>query len=98
VGGGMKKGRLHNTLEPAAYRIPVITGRYFSKFQEAVLLEKKGGIYSVQSPNEFKKIYLALMNDAKLAERMGKVNKDYVLSGKGASQRIVEIIRRHSID
>jgi hypothetical protein len=61
-------------------------------------LEKKGGIYSVQSPNEFKKIYLALMNDAKLAERMGKVNKDYVLSGKGASQRIVEIIRRHSID
>jgi 3-deoxy-D-manno-octulosonic-acid transferase len=98
VGGGMKKGGLHNTLEPAAYRIPVIMGRYFSRFQEAVLLEKKGGIYSVQSPNEFKKIYLALMNDAKLAERMGKVNKDYVLSGKDASQRIVEIIRRHSID
>ena len=41
VGGGMKKSGLHNTLEPAAYGIPVVIGEYFGKFQEAVLLEKK---------------------------------------------------------
>ena len=98
VGGGMRKGGLHNTLEPAAFGIPVVIGRYFSKFQEAVLLEKKGGIYSVQSPKKFKKIYLALMNDVKLAERMGKINKGYIQSGKGASQHIIEIIKMHSIE
>ena len=98
VGGGMRKGGLHNTLEPAAFGIPVVIGRYFSKFQEAVLLEKKGGIFSVQSPNEFKKTYIALMNNKKLTERMGKINKDYVRLGRGASQGVIKIIRKHGID
>jgi 3-deoxy-D-manno-octulosonic-acid transferase len=98
VGGGMRKGGLHNTLEPAAFGIPVVIGRYFSRFQEAVLLQKKGGIYSVQSPKKFKKTYLKLMNDAKLAERMGKINKGYIQSGKGATQHIIEIIKMHSIE
>ena len=39
----IKKGELHNTLEPAAHAIPVIIGRYFSRFEEAVVLEKKEG-------------------------------------------------------
>ena len=98
VGGGMKKGGLHNTLEPAAYGIPVVMGRYFNRFQEAVLLEKKGGIFSVQSPNEFKKTYIALMNNKKLTERMGKINKDYVRSGRGASQGVIKLIRKHGIE
>jgi 3-deoxy-D-manno-octulosonic-acid transferase len=98
VGGGMKKSGLHNTLEPAAYGIPVIIGKYFGKFQEAVLLEKKGGISSVQSANEFEKISKAFINDKKWVEQTGKINKDFVISGKGASQRIIETIKTHSIE
>ena len=94
VGGGMRKGGLHNTLEPAAYGIPVIIGKYFSKFQEAVILEKKGGISSVQSPSEFEKITNALMTDKKLGEQMGNINREYVLLGRGASQQIIETIKK----
>tara|TARA_B100001175_G_scaffold309560_1_gene311429 strand:- start:2590 stop:3837 length:1248 start_codon:yes stop_codon:yes gene_type:complete len=98
VGGGMKKSGLHNTLEPAAYGIPVVIGKYFSRFQEAVLLQQKGGISSVQSTNGFEKIIDALMNDQKLVEQMGKINKNYVEMGKGASQNIIKTILKHSIE
>lgn len=98
VGGGMKKSGLHNTLEPAAYGIPVVIGKYFGKFQEAVLLEKKGGIRSVKSSDEFEKISNALLNDKKLVEQMGEINQNYVASGKGASQYITEIIKKHSTE
>jgi 3-deoxy-D-manno-octulosonic-acid transferase len=97
VGGGMKKSGLHNTLEPAAYGIPVVIGKYFGKFQEAVLLEKKGGIRSVKSSEGFEKISKALINDEKLVERIGKINKDYVTLGKGATQQIIETIITHGI-
>jgi len=98
VGGGMKQSGLHNTLEPAAYGIPVVIGKYFRRFQEAVLLQQKGGISSVQSTNGFEKIIDALMNDQKLVERMGKINKNYIEMGKGASQNIIKTILKHSIE
>ena len=42
IGGGLKKRGFHNTLEPAAHAIPVVIGKYFSRFEEVVvLLEKK---------------------------------------------------------
>ena len=97
IGGGLKKGGLHNTLEPAAHAIPVIVGRYFSRFEEAVVLEKRGGILSVKSPGEFEKISNLLLNNKKLVKQMGEINRNYVSSGRGASQQIIEIIKKYSI-
>ncbi len=96
VGGGMKKNSLHNTLEPAAYGIPVIIGKYFRGFQEASSLEEKGGIASVQSASEFKKITDSLMKKAQLVQEMGNINTQYVTAGKGASQLIIKTIKRQS--
>ncbi len=98
VGGAMKKNGLHNTLEPAAYGIPVVIGKYFNRFQEAIDMEKKGGISSVQTPIEFEKISNALMNDEKIVQQMGSINKNHVKAGKGASQRIIEKIKKHAIE
>lgn len=92
IGGGMKKNGLHNTLEPAAFGIPVIIGKYFSKYEEAVTLVKKGGIFSVQSGSEFRKISDTLLNDEKLLRKAGLINSQYIASGKGASRRIINTI------
>ena len=40
----------------------------------------------------------AFINDKKWVEQTGKINKDFVISGKGASQRIIETIKTHSIE
>ena len=98
VGGAMKKNGLHNTLEPAAYGIPVVIGKYFNRFQEAIDMEKKGGISSVQTPIELEKITNALMNDEKIVQQMGSINKNHVKAGKGASQSIIEKIKKHAIE
>ena len=98
VGGGMKKGGLHNTLEPAAHAIPVIVGRYFSRFEEAVVLEKRGGISTVKSQDEFEKITELLLSNKKLVKQMGEINRNYVGSGRGASQQIIEIIKQNSVE
>ena len=43
VGGGMGNTGLHNTLEPAVFKIPVIIGNNFEKFPEVKeLIDLKG--------------------------------------------------------
>jgi len=92
VGGGMKKNGLHNTLEPAAYGIPIIIGEHYNRYEEAVSLLKRGGMISVKSAAEFKEITHKLINDKKLTQQMGENNNQYILSGKGASQLILKKI------
>ncbi len=43
VGGGMGNKGLHNTLEAAVYGIPVIIGKNFQRYPEALEMEKLGG-------------------------------------------------------
>ena len=63
----------------------------------AVVLEKRGGILSVKSADEFEKISDLLLNNKKLIKQMGEINRNYVASGRGASQQIIEIIKKHRI-
>ena len=89
VGGGMKKNRLHNTLEPAAYGIPVIIGKYFDRFREANYLVKKGGFTSIKSSFEFITVFDQFIYDKDLVEKVGKINSEYILKSLGASKIII---------
>lgn len=93
VGGGMKKKGLHNVLEPATYGIPVIIGKNYNTFQEAVLLHKRGGISSVKSAIEFRKTVKLWMNDRELVRKMGEDNAQFIEEGRGASQKIIDTIK-----
>ena len=48
VGGGMGNTGLHNTLEPAVFKIPVIIGKNFQKFPEVSELIKLKGFLSIK--------------------------------------------------
>ena len=93
VGGGMKKRGLHNTLEPATYGIPVIIGKYFDTFQEALDLVELGGLFTVQSELGFKKIYEELTYDAQIRNNAGEINAKYISKSVGASQVIIDKIK-----
>ena len=94
VGGGMKKKGLHNTLEPAAYSIPVIIGKYYENFHEALSLVSLGGLHSIESESDFKKIFDDLIEDKNLREKMGRINADYISKGIGGSQFIISRIKQ----
>ena len=93
VGGGLKKKSLHNTLEPAAFSIPVIIGPYFKSFQEAETLVNLGGIFSVKNKSELTNIYNYLSFNDKVRKNAGIINGKYVSNSIGASFRIINKIK-----
>lgn len=51
IGGGFGAG-IHNTLEPITFRLPVIFGPKFQKFEEAKQLLRQGGGFTISSADE----------------------------------------------
>ncbi|GGD46851.1 3-deoxy-D-manno-octulosonic acid transferase [Muriicola marianensis] len=92
VGGGFATG-LHNTLEPAVFGIPVITGPKYQGFAEAEELVALGGITVVDSPDTFAAVVRDLLSNENTRERQGKINTDYVALRKGATRKIMEFLQ-----
>jgi 3-deoxy-D-manno-octulosonic-acid transferase len=89
IGGGFGKG-IHNTLEAAAFGLPVIFGPRYEKFQEAKdLVELKAG-FSIITKAELTSCFEHLQNDSK--NTAGAKAKAYVDSHTGATAQILEKI------
>ncbi|MEJ2112572.1 MAG: glycosyltransferase N-terminal domain-containing protein [Flavobacteriaceae bacterium] len=63
IGGGMGTKGLHNTLEAAVFGIPIIIGKNYLKHPEAMNMIDIGGMFSISSIREFKKIMKLLIQD-----------------------------------
>ncbi len=89
IGGGFGKG-IHNTLEAAAFGLPVIFGPNYQKFQEAKdLIELKAG-FSISNQAELNDCFNLLQ--AGTHKEAGKQAKAYVDSQKGATTQILKKI------
>jgi len=89
IGGGFGVG-IHNTLEAAAFGLPIIFGPNYQKFQEAAELIQAGGAVSIQSPEEFRNNFEQLLQSWNLRKKTGKVVKTYVINKKGGTKLILE--------
>lgn len=87
VGGGFGAG-IHNTLEAAAFGVPVIIGPKYKKFQEAVELVESGGALVANDQMEFDSAMKNLLDSVSRQAR-ARVAKDYCLSKSGATEKIV---------
>jgi 3-deoxy-D-manno-octulosonic-acid transferase len=87
IGGGFGRS-IHNTLEPAAYGLPVIFGPRHEKFPEAVSLLQYGGGFLVESPDQFELIFNNLCIDAN-RKKAGLAIKQYISANQGASNKIL---------
>ncbi|MFM6954686.1 MAG: 3-deoxy-D-manno-octulosonic acid transferase [Sphingobacteriaceae bacterium] len=89
IGGGFGKG-IHNTLEAAAFGLPVIFGPNFQKFQEAKdLIEFQAG-FSIHNQAALNDCFERLRADTK--NSAGAQAKAYVDSRTGATAKILEKI------
>jgi len=91
VGGAFKTG-LHNILEPASYGVPVVIGSEYSKFKEALDLVSLGGCVSVKDIVMLQKALDRMYRDTAYRKELGNINKKYVESHKGATQKIKNYI------
>ena len=92
IGGGMGTSGLHNTLEAAAFGIPIIIGKNFSKFSEAKQMISRGGMFSVKNDHEFKDHVDNLAENKLAANEIGLINSNFILENKGATKKIMNYL------
>ena len=94
VGGGMGKTGLHNTLEPAVFKIPVIIGNNFDKFNEVKKLVELGGITSICNQQEFDEKMNEFINSKLKRANVGEINFRFIKNNLGASKKIVQLLNK----
>ncbi len=87
IGGGFGVG-IHNTLEAAVWKIPVIFGPKYQKFQEAHDLIQLGGAFSIRCYDEFCTCVRQMQQNVEAGAVAGR----YVASHAGATELIYKHI------
>ncbi|MGI4866043.1 MAG: 3-deoxy-D-manno-octulosonic acid transferase [Janthinobacterium lividum] len=89
VGGAFGAG-LHNTLEAAAFGLPVFFGPRYAKFQEAVALVELNCAFPAQSAHELEAAFDRLYYNEEARLKVQDVSLDYVHTHAGATGRILK--------
>ncbi|MCC6307175.1 MAG: 3-deoxy-D-manno-octulosonic acid transferase, partial [Chitinophagaceae bacterium] len=93
VGGGLSATGVHNVLEAAVYGKPVVFGKNYSEYAEAVeLIGKKGGLV-FENNSALKNTLLSLFKDMKLYNEASKSCFQFVKENAGATNIILSYIR-----
>jgi len=93
IGGGFGVG-IHNTLEAAAFGLPVIFGPNYQKFNEARELIALEVGFSISNETELKDIVETLVNDETFYDTTRKKISNYVKDNVGATEMIMRYITR----
>jgi 3-deoxy-D-manno-octulosonic-acid transferase len=89
VGGAFGKG-LHNTLEAAAFGLPLFFGPRYEKFREARDLVSNGSAFVVHDAAEMQQALAPLLSNASQRQRLGNQARTYVQEEAGATAQIMQ--------
>ena len=92
VGGGFT-GSLHNILEPASFGNVILFGPKHDKFHEAEELMAIQGAFEVDDSDDL----LAIINHLEIENNLNKyqeVNKFYIKKNRGATNKILEVLKK----
>jgi 3-deoxy-D-manno-octulosonic-acid transferase len=87
IGGGFGQG-IHNTLEPAAYGLPIVFGPKYGKFEEAKWLVKNGGAFVVKNNEELMNVLSELQSE-EVRNLASKTALDFIEYRKGATEATI---------
>ncbi|MBZ0327360.1 MAG: 3-deoxy-D-manno-octulosonic acid transferase [Altibacter sp.] len=94
VGGAMGTTGLHNILEPATFGVPIVIGKNYTNFPEAVRLRQLAGLYAINSAEECTAILKKLVGDAAFRSKTGMICEHFVNRNTGATEKIMSFIRK----
>ncbi len=92
IGGAFGTG-LHNTLEAAAFGLPVFFGPRYERFQEAVELVQLGCAFSVTSAQQLETAFDRLYYNEEARLKVQDLSLDYVHTHAGATGRILQQLK-----
>ncbi|MGI4749664.1 MAG: 3-deoxy-D-manno-octulosonic acid transferase [Janthinobacterium lividum] len=94
IGGGFGTG-IHNTLEAAAFGLPVIFGPVYQKFKEAQDLINLNAGFSIINEASLESIVSQLVTDKKFYTEASIRAKNYTRQNTGATEKIWKYIKTH---
>lgn len=94
VGGAAGKTGLHNILEPATFGVPIVIGKNHSEFPEAAELLKEGGLFSVITKAEAKRILFKLISEPSFRRSAGNHSRNFVIKNTGATATIIDFLSK----
>jgi 3-deoxy-D-manno-octulosonic-acid transferase len=100
VGGSMVQAGGHNILEPACFSRPPVFGKSMENFQEMAdqFLDTRAGV-QVANGQQLGKVWVQLIEDNAMRERMGEAAREIAEKNRGATARsltrISAILRGH---
>ncbi|RSK39867.1 3-deoxy-D-manno-octulosonic acid transferase [Mangrovimonas spongiae] len=94
VGGAIGNTGLHNTLEAAVFKVPIIIGNHYEKFPEAFDMIKQGSMFSIKTQQDLEKILLELVKNTPLRIKTGDDNFNYIEKNTGAVIQIMDFLRK----
>lgn len=92
IGGGFGQG-IHNTLEPAAFGLPVIFGPKYHKFEEAKQLVAHQGAFCVHNSTELQQVLMQLL-EPDFREAAAQKTKQYLEENKGGTAAAMDFINK----
>ena len=93
IGGGFSSG-IHNVMEPAIARLPVIFGPRYHQAHEAEEMLKYGGGICIKKENEFENSLQSLLNDNKYFKKVSLAATNVIHKNLGSSTRIIRSLIR----
>ncbi|QNJ97890.1 3-deoxy-D-manno-octulosonic acid transferase [Constantimarinum furrinae] len=94
VGGAMGTSGLHNILEPSTFGVPVIIGKNYEKFPEAIRLQQLAGLFSVSDAEECNKVFTKLIEDRKFRSKTAMITEHFVNSNIGATEKTMDYVKK----
>lgn len=96
IGGSLMPHGSHNLLEPAALGRAIITGPHYFNFNEITeQFLQAGAATKVTDSSSLAETVLTLLQDSKKRAEMGEAGRHLISNSQGASQRLLNLIKRH---
>ena len=94
VGGSLVDVGGHNPLEPAVCGLPVLSGPHQFNFTDIMAaLERNGALQTVRSEQELAQAVVAVLTDPELAQQRGAAAIATVAENRGATDRLMQLLR-----
>ncbi|MDO8368886.1 MAG: glycosyltransferase N-terminal domain-containing protein [Saprospiraceae bacterium] len=95
IGGGFGKD-IHNTLEPAAFGLPIIFGPKYEKFEEARQFVARGGAFPVRNAEELAAI-LGKLQDPVFYRNASDAVRAYLEENRGARGKVMTFLEKEFV-
>ncbi|MGC6248231.1 lipid IV(A) 3-deoxy-D-manno-octulosonic acid transferase [Bisgaard Taxon 45] len=94
VGGSLVKHGGHNPLEPLAFKLPVISGKYTFNFPEVFtkLAQVQGALEINGNTKALTSAIEKFLDSPELRERYGNAGHEVLIENRGALQRLLDLL------